>query len=258
MSSGQETASDVSPGVHPSASPSTVDEIANRLRELELRYLPSASSTKTTSSSPFAPVSSLRQRIQSFQVDRTPVQPQITDRKDVLSRLPPVTLPTFDGSDLDTFLKDWQRWLRLSGVCESSEQVKLDWLLESCTPKVKKLVEKVIDESKVSLIEVLLKLETLFPRLENDITLRSLLDKLPQLPISPEPAAVAQLLVEIEELLARLSENTMSYQEKFLLLVKNCTPNFFGVACGQILQASHGRLLFLETSPFGKGQGRLA
>ena len=46
------------------------------------------------------------------------------------------------------------------------------------------------------------KLEERFPKLENDISLRMVIDKMPQLVANPEPAAVAQLFVEMEEVFA--------------------------------------------------------
>ena len=100
------------------------------------------------------------------------------DQKEL--KLPAVKLPSFDGSDLETFLKDFERWLRLSGCLETSDKFKLDWLVEACSPKVKKLVEKVIEEKNFDLLKVLTQLETLFPRLENDLKLRTKLEKLPQ------------------------------------------------------------------------------
>lgn len=207
-------------------STSTVAELESRLRDLELRFLGPPSEGSST---PFAPVSSHRSRVERFRAAApSGISTETThpvEKKDL--KLPAVKLPVFDGSDLDGFLKDWERWLRLSGVQETSDAYKLDWLLESCTPKVKKLVEKVVEEKQSDLFAVLSQLETLFPKLENDLTLRASLEKISQLPVSPDPAAVAQLFLELEEVFARLSSRAMSDQEKFLVLMKKVHPKTF-------------------------------
>ena len=88
-------------------------------------------------------------------------------------------------------------------------------------------MEKLVEETPENLIEVLHKMESLFPRVENDFTLRNLLDKIAVLSASPEPAAVAQWLVEFEEIVSRLSKGAMSEQDDFLLLVKKLHPKSF-------------------------------
>lgn len=205
-----------------------MEDLERRLRELELRSV--VPSEITAVSNPFAPVSSLARRISRFQPPQPTPQPERESQPRVISqtsKLPILPLPTFDGTDLENFLKNWERWLRISGVELCDEKAKLDWLVESCSPKVRKLVEKVVEEIPDNLVHVLQKLEALFPKLENDLTLRISLDKISQLPSSPEPSQVAQLLVEMEETLARLSTGAMSEQDKFLLLVKKLHPKFF-------------------------------
>jgi len=201
-------------------------ELEVKMEELAEQYLgPSASSTFLAKQSPFTPQSSIKKRIESFQGGKFSGQ---SDGKDnVSSKLPAVPLPTFDGSDLDGFLKEFDRWMRLTGMHDSSSQMQLDWFVQACTPKVKKLVEKVVEEQG-TLVGVLQKLEDLFPKLENDISLRSLVDKMPQLPANPDPATVAQLFVEIEEVFARMSPRCMSDQEKYIVLIKKLHPKTFG------------------------------
>ena len=65
---------------------------------------------------------------------------------------------------------------------------------------------------------LLLALAELFPRLENDLTLREFLEKLPSLPFSPDPAQVKCLLVEFEEVCSRMTLGALGAQEKYLLL----------------------------------------
>ena len=70
-------------------------------------------------------------------------------------------------------------------------------------------------------------LADLFPKLENDISLRASLEKLPSLNANPDPSAVAQLYLEFEEILSRMTAGSMSDQEKFLMLVKKLHPKTF-------------------------------
>ena len=116
---------------------STVEEIQQRMKELELRYLGTDGSDKSQSESPFKPINTLRKRIEAFR----PKDPQ---QIAVQTKLPPLPLPIFDGADLEAVLKEFERWMRLSGVHHSSDSMKLDWLVQACVPKVRKIVN-VID-----------------------------------------------------------------------------------------------------------------
>ena len=204
----------------------TVEDPEIVIKELQAKMQSLADSilgpTKT-SMSPFAPVSSIAKRIQSLE---TSILEAKSCQLHTQSKLPALPVPSFDGSDLEVFLKEFQRWMRLSGVEVASEKVQLDWLLQACTPKVKRLVEKVVEE-KVCMGDVLRTLEDLYPKLENDISLRSSIEKVPSLPANPDPAIVAQLFLELEELFARMSKGSMGDQEKFLMLVKKFHPKTF-------------------------------
>ena len=136
------------------------------------------------------------------------------------TKLPTIDLPKFDGNDFEEFLKRWHRWLRLSGLQAETDQSKCDWLIEACVPKVRKLVETVVDQHDCDLICVLKSLSNLYPKLENDLTLRARLEKITPLPANPDPELVAQLTLEIQEVFVRLSPTAMSDQDKLLILVK--------------------------------------
>jgi len=87
---------------------STVAELESRLREIKVKFLGPLSEI----SNPFAPVSSHRSRIEHFKSAlKTPevTGSEVVEKKE--AKLPAVQLPVFDGSDLDSFLKDFERWL---------------------------------------------------------------------------------------------------------------------------------------------------
>ena len=201
-----------------------MQELELKMKELAAHYLGSVPSTVVQEISPFAPQSSIQKRLASLQSGILLRQERSSH---ISSKLPPVPVPTFDGTDLEAFLKEFERWMRLTGITDGPSQMQLDCLIQACTPKVKKLAEKVVEE-QADIISVFHKLEDLFPKLENDISLRSLVEKLPQLTANPDPAAVAQLFVELEEIFARMSPGSLSDQEKFILLIKKLHPNTFG------------------------------
>ena len=198
----------------------TVVELRTRLGDLERRYLGTTVPTPP-SKTPFAPTASVVKKVEELvSVSLPPSDRQAT------TKLPILKLPEFTGVDLEDFLDEFGRWLRLSGVQHENEQTKLDWLLESCSHKIKPVVKKLIKEHN-DLGEVLHRMSKLFPKLENDLSLRQKLDKISPLPHSPEPSQVAQLYVDLEELLGKMTLGSMSDQEKFILLSRKLHPKTF-------------------------------
>jgi len=206
---------------------STILELERKLRDLEEKFLGLEVFTQTSASlksvEGLAPISGNRSRVQKFLSGLANEE----NSGGTSPKLPAARLPLFDGSDLDIFLKDFERFLRLTGLGQAPEKLKLDWLIEACSPKVKRLVEKACEEMHWSLSGTLQQLEKLFPKIENDLTVRASLEKLVALPQSPEPAAVAQLFLEMDELMAHLSEKAMSDQEKYLVLLSKIHPKMY-------------------------------
>ena len=75
--------------------------------------------------------------------------------------------------------------------------------------------------------DVFRQLEVLFPKMENDLSLRTQIEKLSPLSPNPEPACVAQLFLEMDAIFAKMSNNSISDQDKFLALTKKLHPKFF-------------------------------
>ena len=86
---------------------STILELEARLRELELKFLGPPSEI-SVSTNPFAPVSSLAKRIERFQ-SAQPSSEVTQMEKSSTTKLPSLPLPNFDGTDLESFLKSWER-----------------------------------------------------------------------------------------------------------------------------------------------------
>ena len=88
-------------------------------------------------------------------------------------------------------------------------------------------MEKVVQDSNENFQATLKRLSSIYPSLKNDLTLRSKLEKLPRLSATPEPAQVAKLFLELDNLLSKLSPSSMSAQEKLLLLTRKIHPKLF-------------------------------
>ena len=116
----------------------TMEELELKMKDLELRFL--GREVPRPELSPFTPHSILEKRIEYLK------ESLATTSSGISAKLPPIPLPVFDGSDLEAFLKDFGRWLRLSGVEGSSEALKMDWLIQCSASKVKKVVKKVVEE----------------------------------------------------------------------------------------------------------------
>ncbi len=79
---------------------STVEEIELKLKDLEFRVF--GKEVPKSEASPFTPHSSLEKRIRKFKETLS------SDTRSMVSaKLPPVPLPVFDGTDLESFLKDF-------------------------------------------------------------------------------------------------------------------------------------------------------
>ena len=97
-------------------------ERESRLRDLEMRFLGPPSEA---SSCPFAPMSAYKSRVEHFKSFSAATVSETSERKDM--KLPAVILPSFDGQNLEEFLKNWERWLRLSGAQSTDDKFKIDW-----------------------------------------------------------------------------------------------------------------------------------
>ena len=124
--------------------------------------VPTARTVPSPVPSPFAPSNSGLKRL--IDLETTFSVPTST----MPTRVPTVELPKFDGSDLESFYRDFLRWLRLCNLGAANDSLKIDWFLCCCGPKVKKICEKVA-ERELSFAGIISKMESLFPSIETDI-----------------------------------------------------------------------------------------
>lgn len=198
---------------------STILELEKRMEELEKKYL--GMSSPIGKSTPFTAKSVAASKIKELaETSFAKEKPQITTRLPMLQPL------NFNGTDLDDFFDEFSRWLRLSGVSFEDDTTKIDWLIEFTTPKIRPIVKKIAKEQS-SLQGVLEAMAKVFPKMENDLTLRAKLEKTISLPHCPEPAQVAQMFIDLEEIFGKMSRGAMSDQEKFLLLMRKIHPRTF-------------------------------
>ena len=201
----------------------TLEDLQIKMEALEKRFL---GTSLQDSQTPFAPRSTLEEKIARITGEKKFGDRAESSDQKVSTKLPSVKLPEFNGQDLEEFLDDFCRWLRMSGLSAENDLVKMDWLLESCVGKTRPIIKKLVQETS-SLEVVLQSMAKLFPKLDNDLTIRSKLEKVQPLTHQCEPAQVAQLFLEIEELMGKMSRGAMSDQEKFILLTKKIHPKTY-------------------------------
>ena len=126
-------------------------------------------------------------------------------------------LVPFDGGDLDTWCRGWEKWLRMVGLSGADDRTKRDWLEKSMPAKTKRIIEMLPDT--LSLTEVLARVNLLHPSLHNDLSTRAKLAEIPQLPTKPKPQQVPSLLLELHHACPQLSPGSMGSHERVLLLI---------------------------------------
>ena len=210
----------------------SITELQNAFQRLRLERTFESSDGVT----PFTPRTFVEERITKIvsKKEKDDDDEEEEKGKKVTTKLPSIKSPEFSGEDFESFLEDFERWMRLTGLENEKEVTKLDWLVECTTGKAKVLVKKLARESQ-HLGEVLRKMSKLFPKLENDLTLRAKMDKLPQLPYNVEPSEVAKRFLDLEDLMSKMSESAMSDQEKFIMLTKKIHPKTFSELRGDRL-----------------------
>ena len=195
----------------------TPDLIERKLKELENAILGS-SRLSAGSQSPFAPLPTVKTRLEELKKAK-----EAMSTGSVQSRLPTISPPVFDGTDFEQFCKEFLRFLRLTGVLSADNLTKKDWLIQSCSPKVKKVVETLAERVE-SFEELLEEIDKVFPKVENSVSLKAQLSKIAPLNRDPSPADVEHLFLEVETIFSKLSIGAMSDEDKLLTLVSKVSP----------------------------------
>lgn len=113
------------------------------------------------------------------------------------SRSPPQ--PMFNGSDFNTFLKRYRRWLKLSGMESLDEETNRAWFLNSMEANVIEVVEAIYERT-TTLEALLQQVAVVFPTYTTDLTLRAEISKLPVLVKNPEMEDCELLIVKLDTL----------------------------------------------------------
>ena len=205
--------------------PLTLENLAEQFANLEIEVRQKLQSSILSHPSllraPFAPCTSGLNPISELRNVRSSTSQLLTQ---ATAKLPNAELPKFDGTDLEDYCKEFLRFFRLTGMMEGEDQIKIDWFIQGCHLKIKKLVQKVADEHK-TFASFLDKLETLFPKIENDISIREKLKKVQSLAREPLPTEVETLILDLETLFSKLTPNALGEQEKLLLLMEKLHPS---------------------------------
>lgn len=201
----------------------TMEELARRMAGLELRPSNASASTSAhgVSPSPFIPLvlSSPALEVLKDQLGHTE-----GDSMHQSGKLPAITPPVFDGSDFDNFCTQFVRFMRLTGLLQANSVVQVDWVVNCCAPKIRRIAETLA--ARVTTADALLReLSSVFPQVENTISLRVALQKVPVLSKEPTPSEIEHLILDLEVLFSKFPMNCLSNDEKVLTLVSKLHPN---------------------------------
>uniref|UniRef100_A0A7S1J116 Uncharacterized protein n=1 Tax=Eutreptiella gymnastica TaxID=73025 RepID=A0A7S1J116_9EUGL len=110
--------------VNATSTPTTVSPF--KPRDLKLSGL----ITRTTPSTP--PVTlALGEQPADAPTNPETLPPKPVTTREPLAKVPNFELPTFTPDDLETWLRRFARWLRLTGLHDSSDMAKIDWVVFS-------------------------------------------------------------------------------------------------------------------------------
>ena len=130
-----------------------------------------------------------------------------------------VNLPELTGKGLSEFVKNFGRFLRMTGQTPGSGRVKCDLLLQCCKTKyLEKQVKQIVTKS-ATFADVLVALERQYPTYETDLSIRAEVQKLAELPNNPKPARTAELLADLDHWVGRLTPSSYGSDELLFWLV---------------------------------------
>ena len=89
----------------------TMEDLVERMEHLEIRLAGKEKDTPTPTKTPFAPVSTTAKKIAEMSDGSF-----LKSKASTATKLPVLQPVVFTGVDLDDFIDDFSRWLRLSGL----------------------------------------------------------------------------------------------------------------------------------------------
>ena len=181
---------------------SEVESLRKRLEELESTLL-GTRTPKSARSSHYNP--KLLRTTALLELGRGPMHfgEDCANARSV--KVPVMQPPVFDG-ELEEYCLAMGRWMRISGVADQEDSQKVDWILQSCSANYLPILQKVVQHNpSINLEQFLAEMERLFPKLENDLSIRDKLKAVPGLPRHPTHQDVEILILNIQTLFQRLS-----------------------------------------------------
>ena len=123
------------------------------------------------------------------------------------SRPPP--MPTFSGTDFPLWLKRWSRWAKLAGLDSLDEDSARAWFIHAMEEPVLTVVEGFYDRTR-TLHELIDATSRIFPTYVTDLSLRKEISDLHPLSHDPTLEEVESLLLKIEGLWSRMTDDAFS------------------------------------------------
>ena len=83
----------------------------------------------------------------------------------------------------------FERWTRLTGVSGAPDSIKIDWIVQHSALQHRPILQK-LSKNTCTLENFVIRLGTLFPKVENDVSLRTKIAQIPPLQKSGQPQEV--------------------------------------------------------------------
>ena len=130
-----------------------------------------------------------------------------------------IHLRVFTGKRLDLYVRDFVRYLRMTGQKAADEMARADLIVTGCKNEwLRGVVDDILTTSE-TWVHLLKQLESAFPHFQTDASIRGALEKVQKLKELPTPADVRQLQQKLKSRMIQL-KIPMSETEKLLLLTR--------------------------------------
>ena len=169
----------------------------------------------TTSTKSILDIRPLETEIREVMNTIRPVSASAASSSSRSSRPPP--MPTFGGSDFPLWLKRWSRWSKIAGLEGVEESTARAWFVHAMEEPVLTVVESLFDKTS-TLEDLIRETSRIFPTYVTDLSLRKQVSEIRGLPAEPSLEEVETLLLDLETLWSRMSDDAYSDQEKYVTL----------------------------------------
>ena len=132
--------------------------------------------------------------------------------------------PEFDPKNLPEWAEEFSGFLLLTGQRHADVQTKCTLMKKLCKNKFLQRQVKTAIRKSSSGGDFLQRLEQMYPVYETDLSVRTEIEELPQLPEFPTAARISEFVAQLEELMGRMNPSSYRPTEPHLWLLGKIPP----------------------------------